>query len=60
MKACKNCKFIVKVADKCPMCQSEELSEKFIGLIAIIDVEKSKVAKELNIKNPGEYALIVK
>mgnify|MGYP000101678681 CR=1 FL=1 len=60
MKACRKCKFIVKLAERCPLCQSDDLTDKFIGLIVIINVEKSKTAKTLEIKNPGEYALMVK
>jgi len=60
MKACRNCKYIVKNGDKCPICNSTDLTDKFFGLVVITDVEKSKIAKVLNIKTPGEYAIIVK
>ena len=59
MKACRQCRYVVKQSSKCPLCGSEDLSEKFSGLIVIIDPEKSMVAKELGIKTPGEYALLV-
>ncbi|MEM4295243.1 MAG: transcription elongation factor subunit Spt4 [Candidatus Anstonellales archaeon] len=60
MKACRNCKFISKNADKCPLCNSDDLTDKFSGIVVIIDIEKSKIAKLLNIKTPGEYAILLK
>ena len=45
MKACKDCGFIVKVDNKCPACGSNELSEKFQGIVIIFDAEKSEVAR---------------
>lgn len=59
MKACKSCNLIVKVDNKCPACGSNELSEKFQGIVIIFDAEKSEVAKYLGKKAPGEYALKV-
>jgi DNA-directed RNA polymerase subunit E" len=60
MKACTNCKFIVKDSYKCPLCGSTDLTEKFFGILVIIDVEKSKIAKMLNIKSPGAYAITLR
>jgi len=57
MKACKQCNFIIKNDNKCPACGSNELSEKFSGIVIVFDAEKSEVAKYLRKKNPGEYAL---
>ena len=59
MKACRNCRYIVKSAAKCPLCSSEELTEKYFGFVVIIDPERSELAKSLDIKTPGEYALLV-
>jgi ribosomal 30S subunit maturation factor RimM len=42
MKACTNCKFIVKDSDKCPLCSSTDLTEKFFGILVIIDVKYKK------------------
>jgi DNA-directed RNA polymerase subunit E" len=59
MKACRNCGFIIKVDNKCPACGSDDLSEKFSGIVIVFDAEKSEVAKYLGRKAPGEYALKV-
>lgn len=58
--ACKNCRYIVETKEKvCPKCQGE-LSEKYAGMIVVLDPEHSEVAKlvELNVK--GKYAIRVK
>jgi DNA-directed RNA polymerase subunit E" len=60
MKACRNCNYIVEEGKKCPVCQSEDLTDNFSGLIYILDTEKSEVAKMLGIKVPGKYAVSVK
>ncbi len=59
MKACRQCKAIVKNATKCPICGSEDLTEKWYGLVIVLNPEKSQLAKLLNIKVAGEYALNV-
>ena len=58
-KACKVCRFISK-GPKCPVCGSEALTDKWSGLIYIIDPEKSEVAKKIGIKVPGKYAAKIK
>lgn len=55
-KACKNCKFIFE-GEKCPKCGSEESNETFKGKIIIIKPEESEIAKKLNIKEKGVYAI---
>jgi len=59
MKACKNCRYIVTVEKTCPKCQGE-LSEKFSGMIIILDPERSEVAKIAEINTVGSYAVKVK
>ena len=57
-RACRNCKTLTY--DKvCPNCKSTDLSEDWSGLIVILDPDKSFVAKTLNIKKRGRYALKV-
>lgn len=58
-KACKKCKRIT-TEKKCPACGSQELTPHFRGLVIILDVEKSQIAKEMRIEIPGEYALKVR
>ncbi|MEM2948249.1 MAG: transcription elongation factor subunit Spt4 [Candidatus Anstonellales archaeon] len=60
MKACRNCNYIIEEGKKCPVCQGEDLTDNFSGFIYILDVEKSEVAKMLEIKTPGKYAVNVK
>lgn len=57
--ACRNCRYI---SDKkpCPNCGSQDLSTKWEGEIIILNPEKSKIAKLLNIIKPGRYAIEVK
>jgi len=59
MRACRNCHYISK-EEVCPLCGSEQTTEFYSGEIIILDVDKSEVAKLLNIKTPGAYAINVK
>lgn len=60
MKACRNCNYLVEAGKKCPLCQSEDLTDNFSGFVYVLDTEKSEVAKMLEIKTPGMYAVNVK
>lgn len=55
-KACKKCKMIIE-GDVCPVCKDSELTQHWKGVIVIVDPEKSEIAKNLEIKTPGRYAL---
>ncbi len=55
-KACKKCKTIY-IGTKCPKCGNEEASDSFKGKIVIFNPEESEIAKNLNIKDKGEYAI---
>jgi DNA-directed RNA polymerase subunit E" len=55
-KACKICNTIYE-EDKCPNCESKESTESFKGRTIIINPEKSEIAKKLNIKNKGNFAI---
>ncbi len=57
-KACKKCRFIT-TESICPVCKSEELSNRFSGVVIIFDPSNSDIAKKLEITQKGEYALIV-
>ena len=60
MSACKECRFIVHTKEKvCPKCGGE-LSEKFSGIIIILEPERSEVAKLVEINSTGSYAIRVK
>ncbi|MEM4513259.1 MAG: transcription elongation factor subunit Spt4 [Ignisphaera sp.] len=57
-KACMKCKALVKPEEeKCPICGSTEFTFEWSGMVLVLDPEKSEVAKMLNIKIPGRYAL---
>ena len=55
-KACKMCKRIFE-GDKCPDCGSKEWIENFKGRTYILNPEKSEIAKNLNIKGKGNFAI---
>ena len=57
MKACTNCRLIVNDANECPQCHSQNLTEKFMGQLIVVDAEKSEIGKKLDIKMPGRYAI---
>ena len=60
MKACKECRYIIHTPDKtCPKCGGE-LSEKFSGMVLVLDPEKSEIAKLLELNAAGTYAIRVK
>lgn len=58
-KACKICQRIFE-GEKCPNCDSKEFTETIKGRIFILNPEKSELAKELNIKGKGEFAIKAK
>tara|TARA_Y100000310_G_C20602888_1_gene773991 strand:- start:1035 stop:1220 length:186 start_codon:yes stop_codon:yes gene_type:complete len=58
-KACKLCKKIYE-GSKCPKCDSKESTEDFKGRIEILNPEKSEIAKKLNMKEKGNFAIKVR
>lgn len=58
-KACKNCKMFVE-GDKCPSCKGNAFSTTWQGRIAILDADKSSIAKKMGITVAGEYAVKVR
>ncbi len=60
MRACKKCRYIIYSNDKtCPKCTGE-LTEKFSGMVVILDPEKSEVAKVVDVNAVGSYAIRLK
>ena len=60
MKACKDCRMIILGNEKvCPKC-SGELSDRFSGMIIMLDPENSEIAKAASINAIGTYAVRVK
>lgn len=58
-KACPTCHFITK-ENTCPRCKTSSLSDDFSGLVIVFDPEGSAIAKAMNIKEKGRYALKVR
>jgi DNA-directed RNA polymerase subunit E" len=58
-KACANCHFLTK-ENVCPRCKSASLSDDYSGLVIVFDPESSAIAKAMNIKEKGRFALKVR
>lgn len=58
-KVCKSCKIFVK-GSECPVCKSNQLSDNWQGRVYILDADKSEIAKKIEIKQKGEYAIKVR
>jgi DNA-directed RNA polymerase subunit E" len=58
-KACTNCHFLTK-ENVCPKCRSTSLSDDYSGLVIVFDPEGSAIAKAMNIKEKGRFALRVR
>ena len=56
-KACRVCNKIYEEGDKCPRCDAKESTDAFKGRVVVIDSEKSEIAKKLNIKGKGNFAI---
>ncbi len=56
-KACKICKKIYDSGEKCPHCDSKESTDSFKGRIVVLNPEKSEIARKLEIKNKGNFAI---
>jgi len=50
-RACRNCFYIIEKGSICPNCKGTSFSSRWSG--------KSEVARKLNIKSKGRYALSV-
>jgi len=59
LRACINCHFISK-ENICPKCRSTNLSDDYSGTVIMFDPESSAMAKAMNIKEKGRYALKVR
>jgi len=58
-KACRNCHLIFE-GNVCPNCKSTDLSDDFSGFVIIFDPENSAVAKAMDIKRKGTYAIRIR
>lgn len=58
MKACKTCHRLTE-ENVCPNCHSPT-SKTWQGYVVIQDPKKSKIARRMNVKDVGKYALKVR
>jgi DNA-directed RNA polymerase subunit E" len=58
-KACSNCHYLTR-ENVCPKCKTTSLSDDFNGLVIVFDPEGSAIAKAMNIKDKGRFALRVR
>ncbi|RJS89438.1 DNA-directed RNA polymerase subunit E'' [Candidatus Bathyarchaeota archaeon] len=58
-RACRNCHTITD-GTVCPECKSTDLSDDFSGIVVILDPERSRIAKLMNIKKKGRYAVRIR
>lgn len=58
-KACPVC-HIVTSGNMCPKCKTTGLSDDFSGIVIIFDPDNSAIARAMNIKEKGRYALKVR
>ena len=54
--ACRKCKHVF-VGKVCPLCKSSDLTPDWNGVVIIADPENSAIAKTLNIKGKGKFAI---
>jgi len=57
-KACKNCKIFVE-GDECPICKGTQFVNNWKGRLYVLDANKSEIAKKIESKVKGEYAIKV-
>lgn len=55
-KVCKECGRLTDEKE-CPYCGSRQLLDKYKGNVIVFNAKESEVAKKLNIKDNGNYAL---
>jgi len=58
-KACREC-HLISYKSVCPSCKTTSLSDDFTGLVIIIDLEGSAIARAMKVKEKGRYALRVR
>ena len=58
-KACRNCHMITD-GNVCPECKSTDLSDDFSGVVIILNPESSEIAKLMDIKKKGRYAVRIR
>ena len=58
---CRECHRVLDPdTDSCPNCGSTSLSEDWAGYVIITHPEESEIAQEMQVTEPGKYALKVR
>jgi DNA-directed RNA polymerase subunit E" len=59
--ACRECHFVNDAdSQTCSACGSSQLTEDWAGYVVITHPEQSEIAAEMNVTEPGGYALKVR
>lgn len=58
-KVCKRCKLFYDES-VCPICKDNQVATTWKGRIAVVDIEKSAIAKKIGVKVSGEYAIKIR
>ncbi|MFB6191970.1 MAG: transcription elongation factor subunit Spt4 [Haloarculaceae archaeon] len=59
---CRECHHVLEVeqGEQCPYCGSNSLTEDWAGYVVISHPEESEIAREMEVTEPGAYALKVR
>jgi DNA-directed RNA polymerase subunit E" len=59
---CRDCHTVIEddKAETCPVCGSNSLTEDWSGYVIITHPEESEIAREMEVTEPGKYALKVR
>jgi DNA-directed RNA polymerase subunit E" len=59
---CRDCHTVIEEAgaETCPHCGSNSLTEDWSGYVIITHPEESEIAREMEVTEPGKYALKVR
>ena len=58
-KVCKRCKLFYE-GNECPLCKDNHTATTWKGRIAIMNAEKSAIAKKIGVEANGEYAIKIR
>ena len=58
-RTCRLCRTVTD-QNTCPECKSTDLSDDFSGMVIILDPETSSIAKAMDIKKKGRYAIRIR
>ncbi len=58
-RACRTCHALI-TGNRCPNCGKTDLTDNWSGVVIVLSPEESEIAKQLEIKHPGCYAVHVR